>query len=161
VPTVVYGDFEWDEAKAIANATKHGVGFEEAAQALTDPHAVDFSDALYPTGWLRWRCPPGSVSFTSSAPSAGPAFASSARGARPFMSDPSTKTNPDPSVESLADMPEVTDESRFRRRAGRGHHANLRAGDLVRIEPDLLAHFGSVEAVNEALREIVAAKRGR
>jgi uncharacterized DUF497 family protein len=48
VPTVVYGDFEWDDAKAIANATKHGVGFEEAAQALTDPHAVDFSDAIYP-----------------------------------------------------------------------------------------------------------------
>jgi hypothetical protein len=31
----------------------------------------------------------------------------------------------------------------------------------VRIEPDLLAYFGSVEAVNEALREIVAAKRAR
>jgi hypothetical protein len=77
------------------------------------------------------------------------------------MSDPSTKTTPEPSVESLADMPELTDGSRFRRRAGRGHHASSRAGDLVRIAPDLMAYFGSVEAVNEALREIVAAKRGR
>lgn len=83
MPTVVYGDFEWDEAKAIANAAKHGVGFEEAAQALTDPHAVDLSDAVYPDRVVRWRCLPGSVSFTLSVPSAGPAFASSARGARP------------------------------------------------------------------------------
>ncbi len=41
-----------------------------------------------------------------------------------------------------------------------GHHAKLRAGDLVRIEPDLLAYFGSAEAVNKALRD-VAERRGR
>ena len=44
---------------------------------------------------------------------------------------------------------------------GRGHHASLRAGDLVRIEPDLLAYFGSAEAVNKALRDVVAERRGR
>ena len=48
VPTVVYGDFEWDEEKAEANAAKHGVRFDEAAQALTDPSSVDFADALHP-----------------------------------------------------------------------------------------------------------------
>ncbi len=30
-------EFEWDEDKAQANATKHGVTFEEAAQAFLDP----------------------------------------------------------------------------------------------------------------------------
>jgi hypothetical protein len=45
VPTVVYGDFEWDEAKAKANEAKHGVSFEEGAQAFTDPYSVDFEDA--------------------------------------------------------------------------------------------------------------------
>jgi hypothetical protein len=59
-----------------------------------------------------------------------------------------------------AEMPEVADERRFRRIAGRGHHTNLRAGNLVRIDPDLLAYFGSAEAVNRALREF-AEKRGR
>ncbi len=77
------------------------------------------------------------------------------------MSDESTKANPEPSAESLTEMPEVTDERRFRRVPGRGHHTNLRAGDLVRIDSDLLSYFGSAEAVNEALREVVAARRGR
>ena len=30
-------EFEWDKDKARANATKHGVTFEEAAQAFLDP----------------------------------------------------------------------------------------------------------------------------
>jgi hypothetical protein len=55
----------------------------------------------------------------------------------------------------------VTDEQRFRRIPGRGHHVNRRAGDLVRIDADLWAHFGSAEAVNKALREVVAERRGR
>ena len=46
--TVVYGDFEWDEVKANANEAKHGIRFEEAAQAFTDPYSVDFSDARHP-----------------------------------------------------------------------------------------------------------------
>jgi hypothetical protein len=73
------------------------------------------------------------------------------------MSDESTKA----AAESIAEMPEVTDETRFRRVPGRGHHAGLRAGDLVRIDPDLLAYFGSAEAVNKALGEVVGERRGR
>jgi hypothetical protein len=38
--TVVFGDFEWESAKAAANAKKHGVTFEEAATAFDDPHAI-------------------------------------------------------------------------------------------------------------------------
>jgi uncharacterized DUF497 family protein len=48
VPTLVYGDFELDEEKAAANETKHGVRFEEAAQAFTDPNSVDFADGVHP-----------------------------------------------------------------------------------------------------------------
>ena len=77
------------------------------------------------------------------------------------MSDESTKSAREPSAESLDEMPEVTDEGRFRRIPGRGHHANLRAGDLVRIDRDLLAYFGSADAVNKALREVVSERRGR
>jgi uncharacterized DUF497 family protein len=29
--------FEWDAAKALANAAKHGVGFEEASTVFSDP----------------------------------------------------------------------------------------------------------------------------
>ena len=34
--TVVYRDFEWDEAKAAANVRKHGITFEEAATVFED-----------------------------------------------------------------------------------------------------------------------------
>ena len=34
-----YIDFEWDERKAAINLSKHGVSFESAADAFSDPHA--------------------------------------------------------------------------------------------------------------------------
>jgi hypothetical protein len=40
------------------------------------------------------------------------------------MSDESTKKSVEPSAESLAEMPEVTDKGRFRRIPGRGHHTH-------------------------------------
>ena len=41
---VVFGDFEWDSAKAAANVPKHGVTFEEATTAFDDPNAIDAPD---------------------------------------------------------------------------------------------------------------------
>jgi hypothetical protein len=37
-------EFEWDEAKARANERKHGVSFERAKQAFTDPLAIVLLD---------------------------------------------------------------------------------------------------------------------
>ena len=45
---MVYGDFEWDDAKADSNLAKHGISFETAAHAMTDPYAVDFADTVEP-----------------------------------------------------------------------------------------------------------------
>jgi uncharacterized DUF497 family protein len=36
--------YEWDPAKAAANAYKHGVSFEEAATVFLDPLAITYSD---------------------------------------------------------------------------------------------------------------------
>ena len=44
MPTVVEGDFEWDDAKAALNLKKHGVSFFEAATVFADPHAVYLDD---------------------------------------------------------------------------------------------------------------------
>jgi len=44
VATVVYGDFEWDEAKAATNLAKHGISFEEAVTAVVDPNALFLAD---------------------------------------------------------------------------------------------------------------------
>ncbi len=36
--------FEWDTRKAVANHTKHGTSFEEAATVFADPQALDGQD---------------------------------------------------------------------------------------------------------------------
>ena len=64
------------------------------------------------------------------------------------------KKGTEPSQEALEEMPEISD-GRFRRRPGRGHRAGLSAGAIVTIDPEVWAHFGSSEAVNEALRRLV------
>jgi uncharacterized DUF497 family protein len=46
--TEIAGEFEWDVAKAQANARKHGVSFMEAARAFLDPFAVDLPDVAHP-----------------------------------------------------------------------------------------------------------------
>jgi len=48
VPTVVSGDFEWDDAKAARNLAKHGVSFDEAMTALVDPRAIFIDDGGNP-----------------------------------------------------------------------------------------------------------------
>jgi hypothetical protein len=73
-------------------------------------------------------------------------------------SDDAMKKPTEPSQESLEEMPEIDDE-RFRRRPGRGHHTERNAGQIIAIDADLWAHFGSAEAVNDALRQVIASKK--
>lgn len=72
------------------------------------------------------------------------------------MSGESTKKaiESEPTAESLKEMPEIND-SRFRRRAGRGHHQARNVGEIVAIDTDLWPHFGSQQAVNDALRSLL------
>jgi len=48
VATIIDGDFEWDEAKALSNLRKHGVSFAEAATVFADPAAVYLDDMNRP-----------------------------------------------------------------------------------------------------------------
>lgn len=50
--TVVSGDFEWDEAKATANLSKHQVSFEEAVTVFDDPRGLDAPDMLDPSRFV-------------------------------------------------------------------------------------------------------------
>jgi hypothetical protein len=45
--------FEWDEAKAGINLSKHGVSFLEAQTVFLDPLARVFDDELHSVGELR------------------------------------------------------------------------------------------------------------
>jgi uncharacterized protein len=44
VPTVIDGDFEWDDAKAASNLARHGVSFEEAQSIFADPRVAVLDD---------------------------------------------------------------------------------------------------------------------
>ncbi len=46
--------FEWDEAKAEANAQKHGVSFEEALTVFGDPNAITTLDIEHSIGEERF-----------------------------------------------------------------------------------------------------------
>ena len=73
------------------------------------------------------------------------------------MNDDSMKPS-ESSAQALEEMPELR-EPRFRRRPGRGHHAARSLGEIVTIDAEVWAHFGSAEAVNDALRRVVAEKK--
>lgn len=60
----------------------------------------------------------------------------------------------EPTAVPLEEMPEI-DLQRFRRVPGRGHHIHRRAGEVVTIEADVWSHFGSAEAINAALRQLM------
>ena len=45
--------FEWDEEKASANISKHGVSFEEAASVFGDVFAITFPDPDHSEGEKR------------------------------------------------------------------------------------------------------------
>lgn len=47
-------EFEWDDAKAAANALKHGVTFREARQVFADLRAFEFSDSRTDYGEDRY-----------------------------------------------------------------------------------------------------------
>ena len=46
-------DYEWDEAKSLANRRKHGVDFADAIEALEDPSRIEEIDERFEYGEER------------------------------------------------------------------------------------------------------------
>jgi hypothetical protein len=46
--------FEWDEAKAQRNETKHGISFEEGKTVFNDPFAITIPDPEHSGQEERW-----------------------------------------------------------------------------------------------------------
>ncbi len=91
-------------------------------------------------------------------PSVTDGSASSAPATLRNMNDDAMKKQNEPSAESLEEMPEIDDE-RFRRLPGPGHHVHRSLGEIVAIDPEIWAYFGSAEAVNDALRRVVSERK--
>jgi uncharacterized DUF497 family protein len=50
------GSFEWSAGKDLLNQIKHGVSFEQAQHAFTDPRRVIAADHSYSSGERRYFC---------------------------------------------------------------------------------------------------------
>lgn len=47
-------EFEWDDAKDVANQRKHGVAFQEAATSFYDPLGLEMPDEVHSKDEERW-----------------------------------------------------------------------------------------------------------
>lgn len=51
---MIFGDYEWDDAKAESNLAKHGVAFETATRAFRDAFGLGFLDDRGSDDEERW-----------------------------------------------------------------------------------------------------------
>ena len=148
--------FDWDPEKARSNVAKHGVTFAEASSVFGDPLAYTIDDPLH-------SAPADERSVTIGRRSGGarsswyiriaPAESgSSAPGSPPGGSNVPTKkpSNPTPDDDMLR---------HYKFRGGvRGKYARAYAEgtNVVLLDPDVARAFPTAEAVNQALRELIA-----
>lgn len=48
-------EFEWDDAKAVSNLSRHGVDFQDAIRAFLDPFRLELEDTRQDYGESRYR----------------------------------------------------------------------------------------------------------
>jgi len=150
--------FEWDAEKARLNFQKHGVTFEEATTAFSDPLSRTMGDPDHSDSEDRYLLLGLSnrgrllvVAHTDAAIES----ASSQQGSRPSArSDSMKKAKRKQSTDDL--RPEY-DFSK----AVRGKYAGriARKATVVLLEPDVAKVFPSSESVNTALRALVEIAR--
>ena len=155
-------EFEWDPAKAEENSRKHGVTFEEAATAFSDPLARIFDDPEHSSEELReimWGILNGSVCYWCLSPSGRRRFGSSVLVPQPGVSESAmSKTSRKPSKrrrkrELVAEYTFDYSRSRPNKFAARMKENAV----AVVLEPDVAQVFDSSDSVNQLLRSVISA----
>ncbi len=154
-------EFEWDINKAHTNLKKHAVSFDEAQTVFDDPLACIFDDEWHSFGEARELIIGHSsnnrlliVSFTELLPSFVVSSELSAHGrqrhksVRHMKSTESTEQNDDMLAEYSFDYSKAK-PNRFAKQS-----SNV---TTIVLDPDVAKVFTTSEAVNKALRAILAA----
>lgn len=156
--------FEWDDAKAERNLAKHGITFEQATAVFRDSMALTFADEDHSQDEDR-EITIGCMSFTevlvvSHVLRDGRIRIISARRASRaervfFMNQPPDRINDRPLNDDL--RPEYT----FDRSKGvKGKYfTDSRILIMVPLDSDVARHFSTPQAVNDALRALIAEGR--
>ena len=149
--------YEWNAAKASANARKHGVSFEEASSVFLDPFAMTFADPD-----LRRRRSaksPSDAAFEIAFCSSPIASEETARelSARARRPDESAFSMKKPKAAKATDelRPEYDLSELGRGVRGKYYGQAVSGSNLVLIEPDLCRIFPDSDSVNRALRLLV------
>lgn len=156
--------YEWHTAKAASNLIKHGVTFEEAATACDDPFQENLPDLAHSFGEMRYLCLGLSskgrvlaVIYTERGDKAHIISAERLRNKKRWntMSHEVTiLTDDDYDLEDdIAPEYDIAAMREAARVAGYETHRRF-----IRLAPDVAAVFANAEAVNNALREIMAAR---
>jgi len=143
--------FSWDAGKALGNIRKHGVSFEEAATAFSDPEGLDWDDFEHspsePRSIRLGFSISGRILFVvytiRSSRMKKKRYASSACAKQRAKS---AKHMPDSAL-NLSDIPEATDaQLRRARRVGRPATGNAKQLIAIRIAPRLLTQLRRLAA---------------
>ena len=176
--------FEWDEAKARANARKHKVTFEEAVSVFTDPLLVTFPDEEHSEieersmsigrsdrGRILSSIPTVRMLFDSLVAARQPQ-----RSAQPMSSNAQNPADRDDDLLPEYDFSGKTGvRGKYYQRLRQGYTIKIHRADgttlvqqitrpegTVTLDPDVQAYFPDAEAVNTALRgliELIPAKK--
>lgn len=150
------GDVEWDPAKADANLAKHGISFEEAAEALGDPFAIVREDGVHSSGEERFILVGESseqltltVVFTVRQEVARIISARRATSAerRRYMEKGETIHDGTPEDEMLEDYGHFDDWTR--------NPFRFRVAGRVTLDPDVRRFYRTSDEVNSALRDLI------
>jgi len=150
-------DFEWDPAKEVRNARRHGVTFSEASTVFNDPLARTLADNVHSIGeerLIRLGVSPQVACYSWYIRNAALKHESSAPDWRPGANEIiMKKTRTDDDDDEM--MPEY-DFSQ----TPRGRYAGFALGSkAVVLEPDVAEVFKDSEAVNKALRGVIKERK--
>jgi uncharacterized DUF497 family protein len=148
--------FEWDPAKARANEGKYGVTFDEASTVFGDALSVSGRDLEHSVGgkslcnvwFIKSRACIGCLTLTVVASSASSVPAQQLERRNEFMKKANLKDDEMRAEYSRADLGPLV----------RGKYAAryAKATNIVVIDPALTKAFPNNEAVNDALRSLLA-----
>ena len=144
-------EFEWDSGKAASNFDKHGVSFDEAGSVFADPLSLAIPDPYHSELEFRYLILGLSdrgrllvVSHTD-------------RGAKIRLIGVGWRIAGNGAIMNDDDKADIKDEYDFSGGV-RGKYAKRVAGgtNLVRLDPDVARAFPDSDAVNKALRSVMA-----
>lgn len=154
--------FEWDDAKADANARKHGITFDRAVAVFDDPFSITLPDVEHSLGEER-EVTIGSTLFnevlvviSTTRDDERIRIISARRASKAERRTYMGKKSDEIRDEMLPDYSHLDWTKGVR---GKYYDPKHRETILMRVDADVARHFGNARQLNEGLRTLIAEGR--